>query len=150
MHELATLEAMVKATNNANAYAERLALAMRDAFAKFVGQQVLKVDGKLMKKCEVPMPDHAPAGNTYFLSSDYSLVWVVKTCENIEGADSCVYFDTSVYVGDIDNRVLTELCTPFTGRSDYTVEEVLRKRAALEKAYQVHQAAKSDLCVATG
>lgn len=143
----AALEAQVKAVNEANAYAEKLSKTMRDAFAKFVGQKIFTVNGKLMKKCTVVLPCHASNINinVYFHHSAYSLTWCVKTCEQVVGTEGCLYHSVTVYVGDIDNCVLTELCEPFTGRSDYTVGEILRKREVYFAAEKVYCDARSDL-----
>lgn len=135
----ATLAARVKAVNRANAYAHSLFERLSDVFRPLVSETVLKVDGQFLKRVQALMPD-LPHGHdlmVYRYTSDYSLMWVVKTCESVAAKEHVVYHETSVCVGKISGAVLTELYDSFGARTDYEASEVEAAReryAAAKKA----------------
>lgn len=146
-----TLAARVKAVNAANAYAMKLYPVLMDFFRPLLGQQILKVDGTLLKKIEAAMPAFPDSGvsqnrlHVYRNTSDYSLAWTVKTCESIEGASSCVYHEIAVYVGGLSGGTLKDFYAPPDLRSDYKVEDVKAARAAYEAAQRTADNLKSAL-----
>lgn len=141
--------AKVNAVNRANKYANYIYPLLREVFAPLVGQQVVKVNGDLLAKFEKLVSLHTPKNSgglqVYRHRSDYSLAWVVKTCEMIQGTHSCVYHEVVVYIGNLRGQILTELCTPFQGRTDYTVSEVEENRKAYEAAKKAANEAQSKL-----
>lgn len=143
----AKLTAKIKAVNAANAYAPKLYAMMADFFAPFVGQPILKNDGGILHRVEKTMPRLPFSTNlsVYRLASSYSLAWVVKTCENIEGEKSCIYHETVVYVGSLSGHTLTEITRPTIYRADYTPKEIEDKRNVFVLAKKAHDDALSNL-----
>lgn len=141
------LAAKVKAVNAANAYAVTLYDALTDIFRPLVGQVILKNGGDLLAKVAKLLPEF-PHGNSlmvYKLSSAYSLAWVVKTSENVDGDCTCLYHETTVYVGNVSGHTLTELCKPLSLRSDYTVDEIRAARQRHNEAKRIADEARSAL-----
>jgi hypothetical protein len=139
------LTAKVAAVNRANEYAARLYAALSANFAPLVGQKILKVDGTLLAKHERLVLPCSPDLHVYRHSSDYSLAWTVKTCEYMP-PHSCMYHEVTVYVGDLRGATLEKMTVhPFTGRTDYSVEEITGKRLAAESAKRIADELRSDL-----
>lgn len=131
------LIAKVAAVNRANKYATQLFGELTEGFAPLVGQKILKADGTLLAKY-VPLWPLVTDDQilVYRLDSEYSLGWVVKSHEDILG--SCVYHSTTIYVGDMSGQTLKNMAVnPFEGRFDFTVEEIIEKRAAYASAKKV-------------
>lgn len=147
------LEAKVAAVNNANRYALELYPQLRAIFEPFIGQKIEKADGGLLMKIAKLLPEFPckPGLHVYKMSSDYSLVWVVKTCESqaINGKHDnyhvAHYHETSVYVGNMRHGVLTDFCKAPELRTDYTAAEVEAAREAYRKAKQAADDARSAL-----
>ena len=144
------LKAIVKAQNRAAERAISLYDELAAVFAPFVGKQVCKKDGPLMAKVEALLPklENAPGLQVYRHASNYSLVWVVKACEQVEGKGCCEYREVSVYVGELwypHNGVLKSLCKRPDLRHDHTPEEVEANREAVRKAKKALDAAQSML-----
>lgn len=144
---LEKLTAKVVAINRANAYAEKLHTILHERFAPLVGEQILKADGTLLKKYSdlVPKLEGEDKDDIwiYRLSSAYSLAWVVKTCESMTG--SCIYHETVAYIGNLDGKRLSNLLDFEERRSDFTVDEILEKRAAYESANRLADELKGKL-----
>ncbi len=146
----ASLVAKVKAVNDAHTYAPTLHAMLTEAIAPFVGQQIFKADGGFMAKVAKVLPKLpcTPALHCYLSSSRYLLSWVVKTCESYEyaaGRTGCLYYETTVYVGKLDNNVLTAL-EPFTERrTDYTAAEITEKRKKAADLKTAYENARSDI-----
>ncbi len=142
------LAAQVRAVNRANDYANKLYPTLAAFFRPLIGDKVTKSDGSLLQKFEKLLPEmpHTREVTVYYHRSDYSLAWTVKTCENVEQAETCVYHEVTVYVCDLRNGRIEKMSNHFGAlRTDYTVEEIESKREncrILEKAYS---AAKSAL-----
>lgn len=135
-----TLKAKVGAVNKANAYANKIYPLLVEAFKPFVGAKILKVDGTFLKSVAEKVPGFESSVwlNVYRYSSEYSLVFVVKTCESLP-PHSCVYHEVSLYVGEFKGAVLSKVNDdkPFNLRTDYTPEEITAKRVAWESAKRV-------------
>lgn len=140
------LVARVNAVNKANAYGMELHTQLTAIFAPFVGTKIEKVDGTLLAKVKNLLPPFpsTPALHVYRQTSNYSLVYVVKTCELIP-PHGCIYADTSVYIGEMDVSTLVKLSDKPVFRTDYTVEEVQANRAAYEAAKKLASEAESKL-----
>lgn len=143
------LEAKVRAINSVHKYATELHPVLVKFFTPYIGQTILKQDGSLLKKIVEKLPEflhnNASGLMVYFYRSSYSLVWMVKACENIPEYGTCVYYEVGVYVGNLDGAVLKDFIAPFTGRSDYTAAEIQQKRITLEDAKKAEREAKSAL-----
>lgn len=140
------LPAKVRAVNAGNAYAKTIYGLLAVALRPWVGKQIEKVDGQLLKKvCEqLPAMENNHHTSVYRLHQNHSLAWVVKICEPL-GNFGCLYNETVVYIGEMKNGVLTGICEPPTLRTDYRVEEITAKREAVEKAKALLSAAQSAL-----
>ena len=141
MRDRINLAAKVTAVNKANKAAKELQPILRKVFESFVGKSILKKEGDLLAKVHklVPALDRSVFLNYYRNHSQYSLSWTVKTCVPC-GDHGCVYHETGINVGSIQNGVLTALYEPVSNlRTDYTVEaveEVQRKAAEAKEAYE--------------
>lgn len=135
----------VAAVNKANAYALELYKKLVPIFEPLVGSMIEKKDGSLLAKVEKLLPEFkfTPQLHVYKHRSDYSLAWCVKTCEVVAGC--ATYHEVTVYIGDMSNGVLTKITPPAERRTDYTVEEIVKKREAYEKAKKIADDAKGEL-----
>ncbi len=120
-------------------------------FRRLVGQKILKVDGTLLQKHANLLPelpcDH-PRLHVYRRSSDYSLAWVVKACEQIGDSHGCVYEEVTVDVGSLNGQTLESVRAdedfgPF--REDFSVAEVEEKRRVFVQKRKEFERARSDL-----
>jgi hypothetical protein len=133
------LETRVKGVNRANDYGNKLYDILTEVFKPFVGKQIIKKTGGLLKKiqdiidslnlpCTIPIHVYK---NSY---DDYSLSYVVKTCETSN--NRAYYHETVVYIGKIENRVLTKIDSEKPNfKADYKAEEI-RENRKLHKELQ--------------
>jgi len=146
------LEAQVKAQNRAAARALELYAALTEIFRPMVGKKVCKANGLLEKvKALLPKLENTPALMIYQHSSNYSLVWVVKACEQA-GDDVCEYREVSVYIGELRGLcsgscagVLEKICDSPNLRHDYSVAEIKAAREEVKAAQKVLDEAKAKL-----
>lgn len=140
------LECKVKAVNAAHECGRMLFNELVEIFTPLVGEKVEKQDGDLLSKIKLLIPDFSDGDRMYVFKnhSKYSLSWTVKAC-CVAASNICIYHDISVYIGDLENGVLTKVYPSFDARSDYTVEEVIRNREAYFKARQIANDARSLL-----
>jgi len=142
------LEARVKAVNRAHAEANRLCALFRAHFTDLVGKKILTVDGNFMARVKQAMPElpHTDGLMVYRYRSEYSLTFVVKTNEMIEGEHSCLYYEASFDVGNLDGQNLKEIDQrPCEYRTDFTAEEIADLRADYQQKQKIADAAKSAL-----
>ena len=142
------LRAMVEATNRANAEANKIWVILRSHFAQFVGKKIYKKSGDLMANVVVHMP-LMPNGHSlqiYRDRNDYALKFVVKVAADLPD-NSCVYYSTSICIGEISGGVLTCLSNwpGLDRRTDYTFEEIMQRRENIVAAKKVYDIAKSAL-----
>jgi len=139
------LVARVRGVNAANAYGVQLYPLLREVFEPLVGVQVCKKDGGLLGRVSklLPVFPNKREMRVYHSKGDYSLEFGVQTCESC--GSTCVYYEVSVYVGRLTDGVLMELCEPFTGRTDWTPDEVIVKREAYGGAMRAADLIKSTL-----
>lgn len=127
------LIARVKAVNAVHKYATWLYPELIEALTPFLQKRVVKDDRGLLKRVSDKLPSLPNADGlgvmVYQNRSAYSLSWSVKTCEQVIGADHCLYYEVSVYIGNLRDGVLTGWIEPCERRSDYTVEEIENARA---------------------
>jgi len=144
------LKAKVAAMNKGYAYAEKLWPQLIDIFTPFVGKQVFKSGGGLLAKIEKLLPDFKDdtIHNVYRYSSDYSLMWNVKTCEFMP-PHSCMYNEVSVYVAEVRNGIIQSMYTKekaaehFSKR--FTFEAVKEQRLLIKEARKVLDDLKGKL-----
>lgn len=148
----AQLAVEIEAENKVNKLIKDYAPAMFANAKALEGRPVFKADGSLRKDAmailDVPsLPGH----DMIFLSrGGYSLAFTFKTSawaknEREHMSDHCTYAETTIYIGDMENGVLGPVneFNSETYRSDYTLEEVLAKRVACEKARKAYEEARS-------
>lgn len=137
----------VTAINKANRYAREVYKSLVELFGSLVGEKIMKSDGSLLKKYQDQLPTFSNTHDlmVYRLDSDYSAIWVVKSCEST--AQNCVYHETQVNLGRLDNGVLVELrlTEPSFYREDFTVEEIFLKRLSYTSAKRVADNLRNDL-----
>jgi hypothetical protein len=153
MDRKARLAAKVKAQNRANQFANELYPKLVKVFEPFIGQKVLKADGTVLAKIQSQFPElpSTPGLHVYPGHSNYSLRWIVRTSEQ-ESDYTCLYAESTLYVGDMKNAILASLYPPVHYRTDYTVEEieslreayVLAKRAADNAFSALHPFGEND------
>ena len=142
------LEAQVKAQNRVAARALELYDELAAIFRPLVGKQVCKANDPwaLLAKVKALLPklENTPALMIYQYSSNYSLVWVVKACEQA-GDDVCEYREVSVYVGELRGLVLEKICDRPNLRHDHSVAEVKAIREEVKAAQKTLDEVKSKL-----
>ncbi len=140
------LEAKVKAINKAHAIAKEWFDKVAPIFVPFLNQKIIKADGYLLAKVEKLLPEQP---NTFNLNihkyiTDYSVGFTIKTSEQVSDY-GCLYYETTVYIGNLKNGVLTTLSTYEALRTNYTAAEILEKRQLYETALKISNDAKSNL-----
>ena len=141
------LRTRIVAVNRANDYGNKLYRELTNIFRPLVGQKILKADGQLLAKYQPLLPHfpNTPQLHVYRHTSEYSLAWSVKTCEFMP-PHSCMYHTVTVYVGDLRGDKLEKLSVnSFEGRTDFTAEEILTKRADYEAAKRIADNARNSL-----
>jgi hypothetical protein len=119
--------------------------ALTAIFRPLVGKQVCKANGLLAKvNALLPKLENTPSLMIYRYSSPYSLVWVVKACEQ-EGDDVCEYREVSVYIGELNGLVLEKIFDCPDLRDDYSVAEIKAAREEVKAAQKVLDEAKAKL-----
>jgi hypothetical protein len=146
------LAAFVLATKAAHKYANELHPLLYEAVKPFVGSKVLTADGSLTAKLKKALPEmpHSVALRVSRLSHNsgfpHELAFVVKTCQLIPESEGCLYDEECVYVGNLSNGVLTDMCHPVTDRKcDYRLEEIEAQQAEVKRLKKLYEEAKSNL-----
>lgn len=144
------LPAKVKAVNRANEEAKKLYEKLSPIFRPFVGHKIEKVDGSLLSKIEKLIPNLPYDIGIHFYrhNSNYSLTWMVKTCESIDGT-TCLYHETPVTIGEMRDGVLTKICEWNANYPTYDVDTVRALRKSAESAKKIYEACK-DACYPFG
>lgn len=136
------LEAKVKATNGANKYAAEFYDKLARHFSHYVGQTVLKADGKtLMKRVADSLPE-LPNTRDLMVTADLNesaLSFKVRVRIQTDDWHS-EYSEQSIYVGAIRDGALVNIAPPRAqngwNRTDWTVEEIERLRRERTEARQ--------------
>jgi len=138
------LEAQIKAHNRAATRGLELYAALTAIFRPLVGKKVCKANGLLAKvKALLPKLENTPSLMIYQHSSNYSLVWAVKACEQV--GDVCEYGEVSVRIGELNGLVLEKICDYPDLRDDYSVAEIKAAREEVKAAQKVLDEAKAKL-----
>lgn len=147
MSQESALAAKIAAVNNCHAYAAKLYAILAPIFATLVGQQIDKKDGTFLEKVRSRLPEFADGHSlrVYRSPSGYSLAFCVNCNQEIQGEGCYIYYETTVYIGEMANGRLVNLIDPDQKRCDYTTEEIQQKREALDAARKAYETAKSDL-----
>jgi len=146
-----TLKAKVEAVNEANTCANMLKRRLDKVFLPLVGRAIVKSNGDLLKRTEAwQMVDEIHGSNSrsqsiYRSASNYSLAWTVRTCVSIEDSHVCVYHETTVYIGKLNGTILSGIDPESHYKTDYTVDDIIERRAAYVIAKKAADNAYSDL-----
>lgn len=143
------LAAAVAARNEVNTQANERFPSIIEALTPFVGATVCKVDGTLFKKVKEALPVFESStgfGSSCWYSTGhgYSLVLNLKTCHGVQ-PNGCVYAETTLYLGDLQNGVLTRLYDAPNFKTDFTEDFVIQARLAVRAAEEILSAAKSKI-----
>lgn len=142
------LKAKVKAVNHCHEEANKLYDVLLPIFEPLLGCQLDKMDGTFLSKIDKLLPNLPPSPrlSVYRSTSEYSLAFTVKACENIADSHGCLYYEITIYIGNMNDRTLTKLTDrPKPLRTDFTEQEILDKRIAWRKARDAFDDARSDL-----
>lgn len=125
---MSKLAAQIEATNIGHKRANELYKELVEIFRPLVGQKIQKADGNLLAKVEKLMPKigYTHKLHVYKNVSRWSLSYVVKSC--VAYSESCVYDETTVYIGTVDGDTLIRISDYEEKRCDYTLEEIQQKR----------------------
>lgn len=148
MHKT-VLEAKVAARNLINRKTNELAPLFIEAVKPFLGKQVLLQNGALRESFKKSLPDIKDKELHLLVrsSSGYSLLLDLKVCETVDKGHyhGAIYADELVYLGELNNGILTRLHDFAPRRTDYTVEEVQAAREAFRVADKARDEAQSKL-----
>jgi len=152
------LDAKIAARNEVNALANESYQAAADALRPFVGQKVCKADGSLLKKVQEALPpsiqqSNGDAHSWYSTGHGYNVVLNVKTSKCTRGKNwtpqndyqVASYAEATLYIGHLQNGVLTGLYDAPAYRSDYTAEFVREARKEAAIADEAKRAAESKI-----
>ena len=150
MTNLDKINAKVQAVNLANKTANQLHATLVQILTPFIGQQIIKADGKLRANITKLLPKFPNDTKilVYQGNSEYNLYWIAKACQGIgdtSGNHTCLYHETSVYVANITTGVLVSLHDAPNFREDYTVDEVIAAKLNVDEAQRSLDKAKAVL-----
>lgn len=125
---MSKLAVQIEATNIGHKRANELYKELVEIFRPLVGQKIQKADGNLLAKVEKLMPKigYTHKLHVYKNVSRWSLSYVVKAC--VSYGETCVYDETTVYIGTVDGDTLIRISDYEEKRCDYTLEEIQQKR----------------------
>lgn len=141
-----TLAAKVAARNAVNRFANEWYARAAEALKPFIGQKICKVDGTLLKKLKealLELPNKGFEMSGWYSADRYSLKAYLKACECTNGIAN--YADTTLYLGDLTDGVLTRLYDAPNFKADYTEEFITQTREEIKKAETMMNQAKSKL-----
>jgi len=143
------LSAKVAARNEVNSIANvRFADAVA-ALQPFVGQKVCKVDGSLLEKVKKALPETGTDPHCWYSTGHgYNLVLNVKVCTSARTKGDyqlAHYAEATVYLGHLNNGVLTGLYEAPNYKTDYTEQFVRKARLEAEQADKVKREAESKI-----
>lgn len=139
------LAAKVAAVNLAHKAANELHPVLAEYFRPLVGQTITKKDGTLLERIKKLLPKFniSPNISVFGSGSRYSLSFTIKTVMNY-GTHFCTYYEVNLFIGNMRNGVLTDMEAVIERPTNYTVEDVLEKRAAAKRALTAYHEARSD------
>lgn len=152
------LSAKVQAKNLVNELAAKLAPAAAAMFAQFYGKQIqlasstgfIKKFSKAVEALQLPNTRGTISETAWVTSSLYTVMLhvQVEVCVPDGHGHRCSFQgETTVYLGDLKNGIVSRLYTAHeAGRTDFTVDEVLKAREELNAARAAVRDAESKLC----
>ena len=138
------LRAKVEAVNISNKYATELKSYLDQFFGPLVGQKIYKNGSTLLDNYKNIVP--SPADRSLYASrilNEKSLGWSVHA--NVEVGKEKAYHCAYVYVGKVENQILTELCPPKNLRHDFDFDKVYKKLNVMEELVNYIAETQSEL-----
>tara|TARA_Y100000034_G_scaffold136029_1_gene210362 strand:- start:1741 stop:2220 length:480 start_codon:yes stop_codon:yes gene_type:complete len=141
------LKARIIARNRAGKRGNEIYAELIEIFRPLVGTKILKVDGGFLQKVAKLLPEfpYSRGLQIYRHSSDYSLAWCSKACEQIEGAECCTYEEVTVYIGSLKGTTLESLQDAPDFREDFQAAHVEHLRKVYDDAKKAADDARSAL-----
>ena len=142
-----SLQTRVIAVNRANAYANEIRPRLVEVFSQYVGQKVVTKNNEILAKIKKQI-DQLGLANSVKLSvyrsvSEYSLSYVVKSCEWYDGR--AFYHEAYVYIGNLRDGVLQDIAEVEPKQTDYSAEAIEAAREAYGKAKDIADELRSNL-----
>jgi hypothetical protein len=141
------LSAEVAARNEVNEISNRVYPEVIKALEPFVGKKVCKVDGTLLEKVKNALPKFERHNVTFIYGTGhgYSVSMQISTSRSYHPT-GVVYQDNTVYFGNLNNGVLTDI-TPWHKdlRTDFTADEVRIVRKEIRELEDRVSQAKSKI-----
>lgn len=138
------LAAKIAARNHANRLANGWYEKMTEALKPFIGKQILKTDGTLLKKVKEALVNPINSRETlgHYETDNYTIMFRFKTSETSKERDwtpehqygHAQYADQTIYLGILNHGVLTGLQNAPTYKTDYTEEFIVETRKAVRQA----------------
>lgn len=133
------LQARVNARNRANKIANELYPKLKALFEPWIGKKIQLKDGslslKLKEEANKILDSYYKLSpnsiQVYFVCSNYSIYYVVKTSEPLPNY-SVTYAETSIYICSTRDQTLEKIYDPQDRRTDFTVEEITEARKQAE------------------
>lgn len=142
------MKARVRALNKALEVSRIVQKELLAIFAEYVGCKICRIDGSLLKAVQAKIPEFKNFGSNiqvYKYFSNYTLMYVVKVCQQVENECHCVYKELTVHIGDINNGIFTKLAAPAELPEYFTVEQIEYLMEEMEKAEKALAEANSAL-----
>jgi len=150
------LEMRIRGRNLANRIGNEIYPMLREVIEPLVGENIRKQTGGLFKKYETPIkevearfPSHPKLQMIHMNGLEYNISWHVKCCETFceDGKDYgvAIYSEATVYVANIRDGIVTELCPAPEFKDDYDVDTVIAARQAFKEAEEAYNEARSAL-----
>jgi hypothetical protein len=152
--KLFKLDLKVKAVNAASTEANRLMPILLEMFKPFIGQKVELASGGLIKKIKDKLPEMAHSNtlralvrcDTYSITlSIYASSWAKDPEADPRRGDDGQSFEDSCYIAKTNDGILNELYDWKPLRTNYTVDEIVKKREAVDAAKRALDTARSAL-----
>jgi len=142
------LEAKVKSANMCRDAANKLYKPLAEIFKNHIGKKVCKSDLTLLEKYKKLVEDVLfPNSNELSISrhhSEYNLSWNVRVCCITEKCHS-YYDEVTLYIGELKNQILTEICEEPNFSTDFTPQKIIEARNRLKLAKKLVTEAENAL-----
>lgn len=145
------LDAKVAAVNNANRYASEIHTILSAFFEQYVGKKIQKANGDLIKSISDKLPEFVCTNSlhVYRVSSEYNLIFVVKTCESSVGNFVedylATYHETYMYIGEMYGGELKRIVEPVSYKHDHSADSVRQARLVYRRMQELADEAKGLL-----
>lgn len=156
MGDRTKLQMRVDGRNTVNRIGNEIFPALVEAFRPYLGENIRKQSGglfakieKQIKEVEAQFPTHPSLHMICMNGLEYSLSYMVKCCETFckDGKDygEAIYSDTTVYIANLSNGVITSLYDPPEFKTDYDADTIIEARKTFKAAEEALSEARSAL-----